>query len=110
MCSRKHAALDRARVADQIEVGVRLPSLARETLAALFGGHRRIRAGIGVGKHRVGVLVERGLRIARAGRRGRSRRRLTVRSAATASGHQQSDDEPRATEQHAHRGLLQKTD
>ena len=39
--------LDGARVADEVEAGVRLPPLAREAPAALLGRHRGVRAGVG---------------------------------------------------------------
>src|SRR6185295_2810966 len=77
------AALDGARVTDQVEVRIGLPPVALEALAPLLRRHRRVGAGVGVGYHRVVGLV--GLRVAAAGRRRAGVRRLRLLRAAGAA-------------------------
>ena len=88
----QHAAFERSRIADQVEIGARFPPFALESLSALLGGHRRIRTRIGVRKDRIGILVERHVAGRGSGWRcacvARWRRR---RASTTRSGQQRRD-------------------
>ena len=90
------APLDRSRVADEAEVGVRFPALALEALSALLGGNRRIGAGIRVREDRIRVLV--GGNVAGSGSGGggcaRVAGRRRGRSSTAGGGHHDHANEP----------------
>ena len=79
------AALDGAWVADQLVVGVRLPSFAGESPPALVGRHGRVGAPVRIRKHGVCALVRRGGRGA-GGRCRSSSLGLRRRSTSAADG------------------------
>ncbi len=80
--SRRAPPFSAVRIADQIEIRIRLPTLAGKSLPALLGWNRGISPGICVGKHRVVGLVHghrRGRGAHRRARRtGFRRRALTA--------------------------------
>ena len=83
------APLDRFRIADEVEVGVRFPALALESFSALLGGNRRIGAGIRVGEDRIRVLVDGNVAGSGSGGGGCARvaGRRRVRSSTAGGGH-----------------------
>src|SRR5262249_50423414 len=98
------------RIAGEIEAGIGLPSFALESFASLLCRNGRISTSVGIGKHRIGVLVG-GNGCAGRGRRSRGGRRVLSaiggRRSTPARGHPggENDGSNQLSTWHAHGDL-----